>query len=278
MTVAGVPGSGKSTFLSEMRRDFVDLNKDQEFEILSFEFEMRMEDQLARDVSAKSGMAMKDIYSASEALDDEKYKDICSKLEEVSALPIFYVDKIGTSIDIRNTIITFVQNRKLKEDGKGLVVTIDHTLLTKGKSGDAEKQRVDELYTMLVELKKHYSYEQFPVMFIVLSQLNRDIQSSERVTNPKLHYPTQNDLFASSSAYQSSDYVVIMHRPSALSGMGMFYGPAREGFPNGLPVLCPTIEGKSMVYLHVIKERFGSPKIISCVENFAVNQITEYTF
>ena len=259
-----------------MRRDFLELNVDQNFEFLSFEFEMRMEDQLARDLSATTGIEMKDIYSANEALEDEAYEKICEDLDKVSLLPIFYVDKVGSALEIRSTILNFVENRKLKEDNKGLVVTIDHTLLTKGKTGEAEKQRVDELYLTLVELKKHYSYEQFPILFVLLSQLNRDIQSNERVTNPKLHYPTQNDLFASSSAYQASDYVILLHRPSAISGMGLYYGPPKEGYPNGFPSMCPTIPGKSMIYLHVIKERFGKPRIISCVEQFSENKILEY--
>lgn len=251
------------------------MNKDQEFEILSFEFEMRMEDQLARDLSAKTGIPMKDIYSANSPLTDEQYSEVCSSLEDVSSLPIFYVDKVGSATEIRDTIINFVNQRKLNEDKKGLVVTIDHTLLTKGKQGEAEKSRVDDLYLTLVELKKYYSFENFPIIFVLLSQLNRDIQSSERVTNPKLHYPTQNDLFASSSAYQASDYVVILHRPTAISGIGNFYGPPRDNFPQGFPVVDP-LSGRSMIYLHVIKERFGKPRIIMCVEDFSKNQIKEY--
>jgi hypothetical protein len=58
--------------------------------------------------------------------------------------------------------------------------------------------------------------------------------------------------------------------------MGLYYGPPKEGYPNGFPTMCPTIPGKSMIYLHVIKERFGKPRIISCVEQFSENKILEY--
>ena len=235
---------------------------------------MRMEDQIARDLSSNLGIGMKEIYSSENPLPDEIFNKVEEKVEEMSLLPIFYVDNMGSAVEIKETILSFVRTRKLQEEDKGLIVTIDHTLLTKGGRSDAEKSRVDELYLTLVELKKYFSYQNIKVTFVLLSQLNRDIQSNERVTNPKLHYPTQNDLFASSSAYQSSDYVVILSRPSVISGMGMYYGPGRENFPHGLPVFHPST-GKAMIYLHVIKERFGTPIIISCVEDFKNNKIIE---
>lgn len=278
MTVAGTPGAGKSTWLSEFRRDIIELNKEQNFEVLSFEFEMRMEDQLTRDLSSKMDKSVKELYSSETPLSDEDLQRASDLLEEVSSLPIFYVDNVGTVHEIMQTISTFVSSRELKKKDSGLVVTIDHSLLTKGGKGETEKALVDDLYHSLVALKKYYSTEDIRISFVVLSQLNRDIQSNERVTNAKLHYPTQNDLFAASSAYQCSDYVMIIHRPVTISGMGIFYGPPKEGFPQGLPVMCPTILGRSMIYLHLIKERFGKPIVMACVEDFKNNRIPEYNF
>jgi replicative DNA helicase len=233
-----------------------------------------MEDQIARDLSSSLGVGLKEIYSSETPISQDLYNKIENEVENIALLPIFYVDKVGTARDITQTILNFAEVRNLQSENKGLVVTIDHTLLTKNNKGEAEKQRVDELYLSLVELKKHFSHENIKIMFVLLSQLNRDIQSNERVSNPKLHYPTQNDLFASSSAYQCSDYVVILHRPVVVSGMGAYYGPPRDGFPHGLPVIHPTLN-KSMIYLHVIKERFGTPVVIACIEQFNKNQISE---
>jgi len=279
LTVAGSPGAGKSTWLSEFRRDILSLNPDQDFDVLAFEFEMRMEDQLARDLSAKLGMTVKEIYSAEEPLSDEVMAQIDEILTETSNLPVFYVDDAGTVPEVLATIENFIGTRKIKDRDAGLVVTIDHSLITKGRQGESEKAQVDALYKGLVALKKYYSSREIRVTFVVLSQLNREIQSNERVTNPKLHYPTKNDLFASSAADQCSDYIIIIHRPATVSGMGAFYGPPRgQDFPNGFPVMCPTIVGRTMVYLHVLKERFGSPVIIPAVEDFKNNKIEEYSF
>jgi replicative DNA helicase len=258
-----------------MRRDFIALNKDQKFEILSFEFEMRMEDQMARDLSSVTGKSVKQLYSSESAVTDDEFKIIEEELYKMSDAPLFYVEKMISPTDVVETIRTFAAQRMIGE-GKGLVVTIDHILLTKGRSSDLEKAKIDELCHLLVGLKKEFSYAGIPIMIILLSQLNREIQSQERVMNPKSHYPTQSDLFAASSVYQASDYVIVIHRPAIVSGMGMYYGPPIEGHPNGLPVMCPTIPSKTMVYLHLIKERFGQTRVIPCVENFQVGKITEY--
>lgn len=276
LTVAGMPGGGKSTVLSLLRKDFLELNVDQEFEILSFEFEMRLEDQLSRDLSSTLKTDIKTLYSAEKSLDDEDFFKVEKLLDDKKALPLFFVEQVGSVKDIIQTILSFASNRQLKESGKGLVVTIDHVLLTKGKQSEGEKQKIDDLCHSLVELKKYFSSIGVKVLFILLSQLNRDIQDKERVNNPKLHYPTMNDLFAASSVYQCSDYVIVTHIPAKVSGMGNFYGPPKEGYPGGLPVFCPKQPSKPMIYWHIIKERFGESKIIPLLADFKNSTIEEY--
>jgi len=112
-------------------------------------------------------------------------------------------------------------------------------------------------------------------MFILLSQLNRDIESQDRVANPAFHYPNKNDIFAASSVYYSSDVVIIFHKPAVIEGLGLFYGPARSGFPKGLPVF---LEGeRPMVYWHVIKSRFDVNQILTMVDDFSNSRILEYS-
>jgi hypothetical protein len=276
LTIAGVPGGGKSTILSLIRKDFLELNKDQEFEILSFEFEMRLEDQLSRDISSSLSTDIKTLYSAEKSLEDDKFNEVKVLLDAKKDLPLFFVDRVGSVREIIQTIMGFANNRGLKENGKGLVVTIDHILLTKGKTGEGEKAKIDDLSHSLVELKKYFSSVGIKVIFIMLSQLNRDISEKERVSNPKLHYPTMNDLFAASSVYQCSDYVLVTQIPAKISGIGLFYGPPKEGFPAGLPVFCPKSPNTPMIYWHLIKERFGDQKIIPLIADFKHSKMEEY--
>lgn len=244
--------------------------------MLSFEFEMLIEDQLTRTVSAKTGIGVKDLYSAGKHLDDGDFEIVKKTLSAISDDRSYFVDTVGTASQVRDTVLEFAAERNLLNLDKGLVVTIDHVLLTRGKIGDGEKAIVDELMNVLVELKKHFSSIGLKCIFIVLSQLNRNIEEVDRVSNRMLHYPNRNDIFAASSVFNSSDYVLITHRPAIITGMGLFYGPGEVGFKEGLPTKCPDLSGHDMVYWHLIKERFGKPTLLTMVEDFANSSIKEY--
>lgn len=237
---------------------------------------MLIEDQLARSLSAKTGIGVKSLYSAGEELSDHNFQLVKTALGAMSDDRSFYVDTVGTVDQVRDTILEFARDKNLLFTDTGLVVTIDHCLLTKGKVGDSEKIVVDNLMMTLVELKKHFSSIGLKCIFIVLSQLNRDIEGVDRLSNKMLHYPTRNDIFGSSAVYNSSDYVLISHRPADLVGLGQFYGPGEIGFEKGLPVKCPSDPKHDMVYWHLIKERFGKPSLLTMVEDFANSSIKEY--
>ena len=274
-TIAGSSGAGKSTILENLKRDFLTLN-DPDFDILSFEFEMRIEDQLSRSAAADTQLNIKEIYSATDALSDKEFERIKESLDDLKDKPLYYVDNVGSVSDIINTIIRFVDSHELEKKNRGIIVTIDHIILTKGRQGESEKDIIDNLMKSLVALKKLYASRGIRCLFITLSQLNRDIESVERIQNKNLNYPNKNDLFAASSVYYCSDYVLISHRPSTITGLGQWYGPQKNGFPYGYPVVSPRDPKKSMVYWHLVKERFGEGQIIAMVENFQFSKIEEY--
>lgn len=111
----------------------------------------------------------------------------------------------------------------------------------------------------------------------MLSQLNRDIESKDRVTNPLLHYPIKNDIFAASSVFYCSDYVLVSHKPSIVNGIDQFYGPPRNPqFPHGLPVYNPHDPTQAMVYWHLIKNRFGRNITIPMLDYFQYGKVKEY--
>ncbi len=254
----------------------LELNKDQDFDVLSFQFEMLGIDEIARDLSSSMKIPIKKLYSAEGNLSEKEIDKIDTLLEEMKAIPLSIVDNIGTVEDIKDTIIQYVTSKGLKEKKRGLVVTLDHSLLVRSMDYDDEKSTIDKLMHMLVGLKKTLAGNGIKVIFIILSQLNRNIESSERVINSNLHYPNKNDLFGASSVYYSSDYVVIIHRPCLIDGLGNWYGPRKPGFRDGLPVFNPEDSNQPMVYLHVIKERFGSNRIIAMVDELSIGKISEY--
>lgn len=233
-------------------------------------------DEVARDLSSKMSKTVKQIYSADGTLSSEDLTEADKILEELKDYPFYVVDNLGNVQEIKDTILYYLSTKKLIEKNTGLIVTLDHTLLVKAAGNDGEKETIDKLYHTLVLLKKYISSIGGRVIFFILSQLNRNIETTERITNPALHYPNKNDLFGASSVYYSSDYVIIIHRPALIEGLGSWYGPSRKGWSSGLPVYSPDDATTSMVYLHVIKERFGNTKIIAMTDDLKNSKFVEY--
>lgn len=261
----------------------IELNKEEKFDVLSFQFEMLGVDEAARDVASKVNKSVKEVYSAGSKLSNADLALIDTALEQMRNYPINVVDNIGTVDQIKDTILYYVSENDLIGKNRGLIITLDHSLLVRGGDGEDEKQTLDRLMHTLVLLKKYFNSIGLKIMFFVLSQLNRAIESPDRVTNSKLHYPTKNDLFGASSVYYSSDYVMILHQPALVDGIGLWYGPGGQetkkiGYEMGLPVFNPSNKNQPMIYLHVIKERFGNRTIIPMLNELSAARLTEYTF
>lgn len=267
LTIGGQSGSGKSTILEELKRDFCTLNFP-DFYILSFEFEMLIEDQLARSISPKVDKSVKELYTQGGDIDG-----VMEALDAYNNMPAYFVDNVGTVDEVKDTILDFTRNVCLPER-KNVIITLDHLLLTKGRKGDEEKDVIDDLMRTFVDLKKYISSLGIKCLFISLSQLNRNIESPDRVLNSLLHYPNKSDLFAASSTYYCSDYVIITHRPATVSGITRFYGPPTKNRKQGLPLRSES--GKDLIYWHIIKERFGSPSILVMEEDFKYSRVNEY--
>jgi replicative DNA helicase len=211
---------------------------------------------VSRKFSNSLRMTVQELHSGKEdtAITDAIFKQIQAQAEALKKYPITYVDVPGTVEEIYNTIMNF---SKLPENsGRGIVVMLDHSILVKGQKSELERTILVELMTMFNYLKK-----EIKIITILLSQLNRDIESTERLTNPNMHFPKKKDLFASDSLYQFSDMVTIIMNPEQL-GLET-YGPRQW------PV-------KGALYLHVIKAREGEPTILRMVNLLKYNQIIDY--
>lgn len=260
-------GVGKSTLLDMIASK---LSEDPSVVLLQFKFEMLPTDELTRLASARTSKSLKEIYSKDTPLDDETFAEVKTFLNTLKKREIYTVENTGTPSEIIHTVLNFVE--RFDWTNKGIVVTLDHTLLIKG---DDEKRTVDQFMKDLVGLKKHLASKGVNCIFIILSQLNRSIETPERSSNCFLHYPNKNDIFSASSVYYSSDYVLIIHKPCLIDGISEWYGPPLKGHPKGLPVYNPLNEEQPMIYLHLIKERFGLPKILAMLDQLENSRIEE---
>jgi len=212
MTIAGISGSGKSSFVNSLETDIVDYNRDQDIIILSFNFEMLSSRQVGRKLSYKLTKTTAELYSAdsnNEMVSDELFNNIQTEADHIRHYPIYYIDTPCNTDQIHSIIKRFQLSEKTKD--KWLVVILDHTLLTRGKSGEQERETLANLQKVFMEVKKVGK-----TSIIQLSQMNREIESAERITNPTMHFPMRRDLFGSDSLFQASDYVIVLHRPELL--------------------------------------------------------------
>lgn len=255
-TIAGISGSGKSSFANSLETDLFDHNPDVDFCVLSFNFEMLSSKQVGRKLSSKMDKTTRELYSgvSSTKLSDEDITSIEQHASNIKKYEIYYVDKPGNVEDIRGTIEYFQQGIA---KGRWLVVMLDHTLLTRGKSGESERVTLSDLQKMLMEVKKS---EDSKTTIIQLSQMNRNIEDKERISNNSLQYPVRSDIFGGDSVFQASDYLFVLHRPDIL-GIDR-YGPR-------------FINPEGYVFLHFLKNREGELSVIKFRNNLKYNRIED---
>lgn len=243
LTIGGRSGSGKTLIVNQITRNAHQLNPTQTFAVLDFQFEMVNKATAVREFVAGTGMTYKKILSVDKYLIDEDFDKIKAYSVETAGRKIYQVDKALTVKEMKDTIVRFWN----ANNGIHMVVTVDHSILVKKSA--SEKDHFEMLYSlgeMMTELKKA-----MPIIFIVLTQLNRSIESPERrIPGTPGNYLTPSDVFGSDSLMQHSDILVGINRPWHL-GINP-YGPDR------------IVVDENSVMLHFLKVRNGEP----CVARF----------
>ena len=252
-TIAGISGSGKSSFVNSMTTDIIDLNPTEDIIILNFSLEMVGFRQVGRTLSNKLRKTTSTLYSSETDLDDETFRKVIAVSKSLKEYPIYFVDVPTTPMDVEKIIRGFY-DRYVKDTGKHFVITYDHTLLTKQVGSTLDT--MSELERVFIQIKK------LPLTSVIqIAQMNRNIESSERINNPSNQYPMRSDLSSSDAIFQASDYVLVMHRPELLG--------IQEYGPSHLPT-------QNKVYLHMLKNRdAGKPCILEFENDLMYNNLIE---
>ena len=252
-TIAGISGSGKSSLVNSLTTDLIDLNPTEDIIILNFSLEMVGFRQVGRTLSNKLRKTTSTLYSSEKSLDDETFRMVVNVSNKLKEYPIYFVDDPGTPMQVDQIIRDFY-NTYVKGKNKHFVITYDHTLLTKQVGSVIET--TSELERVFIQAKK------LPMTSVIqIAQMNRNIESSERINNPLSHYPMRSDLSSSDAMFQASDYVLVIHRPEILN--------IREYGPNGLPT-------QNKVYMHLLKNRdAGKPCILEFENDLMYNNLIE---
>ena len=252
-TIAGISGSGKSSIVNSLTTDLIDLNPTEDIIILNFSLEMVGFRQVGRTLSNKLRKTTSTLYSSETDLDDETFREVIIVSNQLKKYPIYFLDDPCTPTQVKDVITSFY-NQYVKGQNKHFIITYDHTLLTKQKGSVLET--IAELERVFIQAKK------LPMTSVIqIAQMNRNIESPERINNPSAHYPMRSDLSSSDAMFQGSDYVLVMHRPEILN--------IQEYGPNRLPTA-------NKVYMHILKNRdAGKPCILEFENDLKFNNLVE---
>jgi replicative DNA helicase len=248
ITVVGArPGTGKTLFMEQLISDIIENNTDQDFRVLKFQMEMLDETNGVRKLSMNVGSDYNTLMSKGEPVDEAVYwkcVEFYNKSKENDFIDVVYdactVDEMCATIDY------YVKKHK-NEDGTfpNVLVAIDHSALF--RVGKGQKDKFDMLGALgeaLTMMKKKY-----PVAFVVLSQLNRNIDDIKRQEEGSYgNYVLDSDIYGSDSLLQHADVVLGINKPSVRRLKQ--YGPERY-----------LISDPDTLVFHFLKSRNGLTRI-----------------
>jgi len=265
-TVIGArPGTGKTLIKDQIVREAFNLNAGEDIRVLEFQFEMLARVSAIREYSSILGKSYKYLCSAGgEKLRQEELEICHLYAKERVKYPIDIVDEPCTVEEFKEIIHKYMKTYSItKADGskvyKKTIITLDHSLLL--KKGNGEKDKFDMLYSLgeaLTYLKRIY-----PIAFIILSQLNRDIDRPERNEDGKYgNYILESDIFGSDALLQHADMLIGINRPAMKKIR--YYGPDKY-----------VIEDDRTLAIHFLKCRNGNTRISFFRAEFEKMRIVE---
>jgi replicative DNA helicase len=242
LVLGGRPGTGKTTIKSQITREAFKLNPGENIRVLEFQFEMMARVQAVREFSNVTGLSYKDVCSAGRdsskklvTLTDAQLQQCHDYAKKKVKDPVDIVETPLTTEEFKKTIREYMEAYAVKEqatDKNGnpyvkktyqkTIITLDHSYLVKKAKNEGSK--TDMLYNLgeaCTELKRQY-----PIIFIILSQLKRETDRPERNEDGKYgNYILESDILGGDALTQHADMIIGINRPAKRHIK--FYGPDR---------------------------------------------------
>jgi len=253
--IGGRPGAGKTLIKDQIIRDAFALNPGSQFRVLEFSFEMIMQTSCLRDFSAALGKSYKHLCSAANNVITPEELQFCYELAKQKVhLPIDTVEQPCTVNEMRDIVDQYINEYQMPT-----IITVDHSVLVKKSPYHRDKyEMLYEFGEMLTEIKRKY-----PIMMIILSQLNRNVESPERNEDGKYgNYILDSDIFGGDALLQHADLVVGLNRPAKQKIR--YYGPDRY-----------IIEDDKTLVMHFLKARNGDNRMSFFKAEFEKMSISE---
>jgi len=249
--IGGRPASGKTLIAEQIIREAFPLNPTEKFRVLQFQFEMLARTTAIREYSSILGRSYKYLCSAEiEKLTETDLKLCHEHAKKKIQYPIDIVEEAQTVDEFKAIIEQYMElhstiNDKGEKEYTHLIITIDHSLLFKKAPHERTTQdMLNNLGEALTNIKRRY-----PIAFILLSQLNRNIDHPDRSEDGKYsNYILESDIFGSDALLQHADTVIGINRPGKQKIR--FYGPDRF-----------IIVDDKVLVLHFLKCRNGDTRL-----------------
>ena len=252
--IAARPAGGKTLMLQQITRMGFKLNPGQGIRVLDFQLEMVGRNSKIREFSSVSKKSYKYLCSAEKegvVIDNELIEKCAAYAKIATKYPIDIIEDPVTAEEFELEVMEYMETHAKKDPATGkkigytnTIVTLDHSVLLKKMKGQSTLDKLNALGEACTRLKKKY-----PVIFFILSQLNREITTPARCENGKYsNYPNSNDIFGGDALNQHADTLMVLDRP-ALRHITI-YGPDRF-----------IIEDDSILAIHTLKTRTGDTRM-----------------
>lgn len=216
VTIGARSGGLKTTLKDQIIRDAFTYNPDTKFKVLDLSMEMVSRVTALRELSAATGKSYKYLCSADGQIEADDYKKCDAYGKEKGNYDKYPVDviEIAPTIEEFGVIIDDYMevNSSMEGDKKiytSTLICIDHSLLFADIDADINK-KMHSLAKLLIRKKKQY-----PIIFILLSQLNRNVDQEGRNDEKKYgNYIVSSDFYGSDALLFASDMLIGMDRPA----------------------------------------------------------------
>lgn len=252
VVIAGRPGAGKTLVKDQIIRELPIRNQGEDIRVLEFSFEMMARTSAIREFSGVIGKSYKQLCSAENKLDEQTLQSCYTYAQSRVVSPIDIVEEACEVSQFGDIIEKYMDTHSIMECNEGkskriykkTLITLDHTMLVRKA---AFEKGTDTLYALgekITSLKRKY-----PIAFIILSQLNRNIDSPERNEDGKYsNYINESDVFGADAMNQHTDLLVGLNRPAKQKIR--YYGPDRY-----------IIDDETILAMHFLKCRNGDTRM-----------------
>jgi len=225
--------------------------------LVHFGYEMDPEDEQIRTASDIMGKSYGYLMSSQwdydlkdyNRLSDKQFDEVSGVLKSFANQQEYYVPFSGDVEQFKATVYRVAADNP----GKKLIITLDHTLLSKRLKERSEAELQTNIALAIVELRQTLN-----CFIIVLNQMNQGIESAERINDPAGHYPQKKDIYLGGQIWWACDIVMMMHRPIVL-------GIKKYGLHR--------LDTTHLIHLNIIKNRQGVLGDVFLREDFAHGRI-----